>query len=51
MHVNYHRLPGGTQGILRMSTTTAGYPGTSSLVVTSSSGTDTSTAVIQLVNF
>ena len=43
--------PGGTQGILRMSTTTAGYPGTSSLVVTSSSGTDTSTAVIQLVNF
>lgn len=43
--------PGGTQGILRMSTSTAGYPGTSSLVVTSSSGTDTSTVKIQVVNF
>lgn len=43
--------PGGTQGILRMSTKTAGYPGTSSLVVTSSSGTDTSTVVIQVINF
>lgn len=43
--------PGGTQGILRMSTSTSGYPGTSSLVVTSSSGTDTSTVKIQVVNF
>jgi hypothetical protein len=43
--------PGGTQGILRMSTATAGNPGTSSLVVTSSSGTDTSTVKIQVVNF
>lgn len=43
--------PGGTQGILRMSTSTAGYPGTSSLVVTSSSNTDTSTVKIQVLNF
>lgn len=43
--------PAGTQGILRMSTTTAGYPGTSSLVVTSSSGTETSTVKIQVLNF
>lgn len=43
--------PGGTQGILRMSTSTAGYPGTSSLVVTSSSNTDTSTVKIQVENF
>lgn len=44
-------VPAGAQGILRMTTTTAGYPGTSSLVVTSSSGTDTGTVKIQLVNF
>lgn len=43
--------PGGTQGILRISTQTAGKPGTSSLVVTSSSGTDTSTVKILVVNF
>jgi hypothetical protein len=43
--------PGGSQGILRMSTTTTGYPGTSSLVVTSSSNTDTSTVKIQVWNF
>lgn len=43
--------PGGTQGTLRMSTSTAGPPGTSSLVVTSSSNTDTSTVKIQVENF
>ena len=43
--------PGGTQGTLRMSTKTAGAPGTSSLVVTSSSNTDTSTVSIQVENF
>lgn len=43
--------PGGTQGILRVSTQTAGAPGTSSLVATSSSGTDTSTVKFNVVNF
>lgn len=45
------KTPGGTQGTLRMSTQTSGYPGTSSLVVTSSSNTDTSTVTIQVDNF
>jgi hypothetical protein len=43
--------PGGTQGTLRISTRTAGLPGTSSVVVTSSSNTDTSTVQIQVENF
>ena len=43
--------PGGAQGILRMSTATTGKPTVSSLVVTSSSNTDTSTVKIQVVNF
>ena len=43
--------PAGTQGIYRMSTATPGYPGTSSLIVTSSSGAETSTVAMQLLNF
>lgn len=43
--------PGGTQGTLRVSTQTPGLPGTSSVVITSSSGTDTSTVKIQVQNW
>lgn len=43
--------PGGTQGTPRVSTKTAGAPGTSSLVVTSSSTTDVSTFYVTVVNF
>lgn len=43
--------PGGTQGIPRVSTQTAGAPGTSSLVVTSSSSSDTSSFRLTVVNF
>jgi hypothetical protein len=43
--------PGGTQGILRISTQTAGKPTASSIVVTSSSNTDTSNVKINVINF
>lgn len=43
--------PGGTQGTLRVSTQTAGLGGASSVVITSSSGTDTSTVKIQVQNW
>jgi hypothetical protein len=43
--------PGGTQGIWRISTQTAGKKGSSSLIATSSSGTDTSTVRFIVRNF
>lgn len=43
--------PGGTQGILRVSTQTSGAPGTSSLVATSSNAADTSTVKLNVINF
>jgi hypothetical protein len=43
--------PGGTQGTLRISASTPGYPGASSVTVTSSSNTDTSTVKLQVENF
>ena len=45
------QAPAGAQGIYRMSTSTPGKPTVSSLVVTSSSATETSTVKIQVVNF
>lgn len=42
---------GGTQGIWKISTQTAGAPGTSSLVATSSSNTDTSTVKLTSINW
>lgn len=43
--------PGGAQGFPRISTQTAGAPGTSAIVVTSSSNTDTSTFKATVINF
>lgn len=43
--------PGGTQGIWRISTQTAGATGSSSLRATSSSNTDTSTVLLTVINF
>lgn len=44
-------VAGGTQGILRVSTQTAGLPTASSVIVSSSSGTDTSTVKITVQNW
>jgi hypothetical protein len=43
--------PGGTAGILRISTQTAGKGGSSSVICTSSSGSDTTTAKLVVQNF
>jgi hypothetical protein len=45
------KTPGGTQGTPRISTQTAGLPTASSIVVTSSSGTDTSTFDVHVTNW
>ena len=51
VHICEPFAPAGTQGILRASTLTPGQPGTSSVVITSSSATETSTVKFMVTNF